>query len=743
MDEIDEKEKYQGDSGLVQKWLKEIEIVKNSNAQKDYEKTGERISKRYKNLDTTSTATNAVSSKMMFNVLWSNIQVLGPSLYSRMPKIVVERRFKDTDPVGRLASQVAERCTDFNLATQQDRFNYAIKAAVQDRLLVGRGQVWVRYDARFAAQVDEKGSEAQTIEPNSERVLVDPLNWMDYFESPARNQYEVRWRAKRAYMTRDKLVTRFGDIGKKVTLTHGAGDAKKDKLSADEQEFLMQAEVYEIWCNENNKVYWISEGYKDGCLDCQDDPLRLKEFWPSPLPLLATTTTDSTYPTPDFVIYEKLAEELDYVTKRIAALVECVKFVGATAKLWQQDVKNILKLDDGELWPIEQWSTWAEKGGFTGAIDWVPFDKCVAAIQPLMAYQKDLLSQIFEITGIPDIVRGASDPTETLGAQQQKAHWTVVKISEKQAEVQRFCREIIAKMAEIIFEPGLFTDETIWLMAGVAQMSPEDQQNFPAALELLRSDRLRTFRVDIETDSTIAVDEDQDKAARMEYLSAINQVLANIQNVMQFRPELIHPMMESALFATRAFRTGRPLEGAWEAAMQQIKDADAQARQNPPPPPPDYEAQKLELQSQKLQLEGQEMQMKSQIDGQKLQIEWAKLQDKQQAEAMNQQLEQFKAQFAQFVETQRLELERYETTLSMQEKLLEERRLNDQKEIETIKAMATQKSNSGGGGGGVTLKSDNVQVIPPRKRRIIKMQRGPTGELVGESVELDDEEVNH
>ena len=736
--EEQQAKEYQSDEGLLQKWLKEIDTVKQSKAQQQYEKTGERILKLYKNHDETADGQGG-AAKVMFNVLWSNVQVLGPSLYSRMPKIVVERRFKDSDPVGRLAAQLAERATSFNLSTQQDRFNYAVRAAVNERLLVGRGQVWVRYDSQFAAQIDENGEENQAIQPNSERVLVDPLNWKDYFESPARNQYEVRWRAKRAYMTRAKLVERFGDIGKKVQLTHNPSDLKKKDMSDVESEFLLQAEVFEIWCSESGKVYWISEGYKEGCLDVVDDPLRLKDFDPCPLPLLATTTTDSTYPTPDYRIYERLANELDYVTKRIQSLVECIRFVGATASMFNEDVKNILKLDDGQLWPIQQWQMWSEKGGFKGAMDWLPFDQCVAAIQPLMQYQDKLVAQIHEITGIPDIVRGASDPTETLGAQQQKAHWTVVKISEKQAEVQRFCREIIGKMAEIIFEPGLFTDETIKLMCGVETMPIEDQQNVDAALYLLRNDRLRTFRVDIETDSTIAVDEDQDKAARMEYIGAINQLMGNIQNVAQFKPELMAPIIESALFATRAFRTGRPLEGAWEQALQTVQDNDKAARDNPPPPPPDYAAQQLELQSQELQqksaMQAQELQLKAQssqmeyeIQAQKLQIEWAKLQDKSKAEQMDRDLDAWKANFQQFVEQQRLELEKYESTLSLQEKFQEEKRLEMENRIEGVK-LSLQAAQIEG-------KIPDSEKRP--KRKVTRIRRNVNGELEGESRQLDE-----
>jgi hypothetical protein len=718
---------FKGPKGCVLRWLKEIELVKNSKMQKAYERIGEKIVKNYRNAESLQAyqTANVSPARVMVNILWSNVQVLKPSLYSRMPKVVVERRYKDSDPVGRLASQICERATSFMLSDQQDRFNYAVKAAVEDRLLVGRGQAWIRYDVDFASEPEDAGEtissdevpseveQEQNIKPGTERAIVDYVYWQDYFESVARGPYEVRWKAKRAYMTRAKLVRRFGpEIGNKVELNKNPNDLKKNKLNGDEPEFLMQAEVYEIWDRDTMSVYWISEGYKEAPLDCKKDPLKLKDFFPCPLPLMATTTTDSTYPTPDYKIYERLAEELDYTAKRISAMVDCIRFVGATAAQFNSDVKNMLKLDDGQLWPVENWAAWSEKGGFKGVMDWLPFDNAVAAIGPLMEYQQSLYAQINEVTGIPDIVRGSTDPNETLGVQQKKSHWVMVKLAEKQADVQRFCRDIISKIAEVIFEVGLFSDESIALMCGVGQMPPEDQANFPYALQLLRSDEMRTFRVDIETDSTIAVDEEDDKAARMEYMSALTNVIGNLQNISQFRPELIKPMIESALFATRAFRTGRPLEGAWEKAMQEIEDNDAAAAEQAAqqPPPPDYDMQKLQLQGQELQikqmdaqvkadtamqeiqLKGQELQLKSQemqanfeIESQRVQIEGLKVQSEAQVKATAQELETFKAQFAQQVEAQRVEIEKYKAVLSEKEKMIEENRLQKQEQLDALK----------------------------------------------------------
>lgn len=698
---------YEGDKGLAARWLKEISLVRDSKQQKSFENQGYRIIKIYKNADIAiSNAEN--TSRCMVNVLWSNVQVLAPSYYARIPKVIVERTFKDSDPIGRLAAEIAERATHYSNLSEQDNLNFAFRSVVKDRLLPGRGIAWLKYDAEFIEQkdsngepiVDEKtGAVVKQIKPNSENVKTEYVFWCDYFEATARNSQETRWRARRVYMNRAELVSRFGkQIGEAVSL--GMEKKSRKKFTDEETEFLAQAEIYEVWDKTTQKVYWVSEGYTEGCLDCKPDPLKLKGFWPCPDPLLATTTTDSNYPTPDYRIYEKLADEVDWVSKRISAIVDCIKFVGAVSAAHSVDVKNILSLKDGTLWPVKDFANWSEKGGFKGVLDWLPFDQCVAAINPLMAYQQSLLSQIDLTIGIPDIARGKTDPNETAEAQQRKSQWTVLKIEDSQADVQRFARQIISKKAEIIFEPGLFSDETIALMAGVSQMTPEKQQQFPAALKILRDDRLRTFRMDIETDSTIASDEDADRKARMEYLASISQIASTIKDISAFRPELMQPIVESALFVSRSFRAGRPIEGAWERAFDLIEQADKQAKENPPPPPPDYQQMQIEIMQRdvavkeqtaqakqmydqsKLQMDAQSEQMNFAIEQQKNSIAEMKvqldgqlkaqaIQSKAQIDQMWMQLEKFREDFSQFITKQKLEFEAYQAAKGEEQQAFE------------------------------------------------------------------------
>lgn len=713
------------------KWLKELDTIEASKEQKAFERIGERIVKKYRNSDAIQVyESNTGGSRVMFNTLWTVVQIMQPVLYARLPQVVVEREFKDKDPVGRVAAMGAERATSYMVRCQQDRFSYAVKSAVLDRLLCGRGQVWLTYDVKV---------ENNVISPYSEIVRINPLNWLDYRESPARNQYEVRFRARRAYMTRDALVKRFGDIGKQVQL----GD-ESDKRRKNDDEFVKQAEVWEIWDEENKMVVWVSKGYREGALDAKPDTLRLKDFYPCPIPLLATTVTDTTYPTPDFKIYEKLADEVDYVTKRIASIMDCVRLVGAAAAGINEDIKNMLKLQDGQLFPKENWARFAEQGGFKGSIDWLPVENAVTALQPLMQYQQHCLSLIFEqIIGLPDIIRGSSDPNETVEAQQQKGRWATIRVSDKQADVQRFCREIVSKMAEIIFEPGLFTDKTISLMAGVDQFSDEDKALWPEALALLRNDRLRTFRVDIETDSTIAANEEQDKAARTEFLGAVSGLFGQVQSVVQFSPDLMKPMLESALFAARAFRAGRSLEGAFEQAIDKILD---QQNQPPPEPPPDYEMQRVQIEAQRLQQDGQiamsqlqlenqklgldaqkiqvdsqTAQAKMQVEFQKLELEAQKIMSADQAKQFDAQLEQFKQQFTQMMEQQRLDLDKATLMLSEREKLMEEARLKQEQMLRAAEMIAAKQPAS--------QQAPVINILNEDSEKEVEMSRDSTGKL--------------
>ena len=85
-----------------------------------------------------------------FNILWSNVQTLQPTLYARTPRPDVERRFHDQDSTGRLAAILIERCLAY--AVDASDFDAVMRAVVEDRLLPGRGVARVVYVPHFRSQ---------------------------------------------------------------------------------------------------------------------------------------------------------------------------------------------------------------------------------------------------------------------------------------------------------------------------------------------------------------------------------------------------------------------------------------------------------------------------------------------------------------------------------------------------------------------------------------------------------------
>src|SRR3990167_8525522 len=128
---------------LVQDWLAHI-----STYEKIYKKREtrvEKITKRYRDEERSDKDGSAKC-----NILWSTIETLVPATYSRVPKPDVSRRFKDNDPVGRVAGMMLERALEFEIQHYED-YRGTMKACVFDRFLGGRGTAWARYEPHIRA----------------------------------------------------------------------------------------------------------------------------------------------------------------------------------------------------------------------------------------------------------------------------------------------------------------------------------------------------------------------------------------------------------------------------------------------------------------------------------------------------------------------------------------------------------------------------------------------------------------
>lgn len=154
------------------------------------------------------------------------------------------------------------------------------------------------------------------------------------------------------------------------------------------------------------------------------------------------------------------------------------------------------------------------------------------------------------------------------------------------------------------------------MMAPPAPQPPDPQQIalqvFAEAMALLRDDKMRTFRIDIETDSTVEADAVMGKEEVAEFMGAIAQFLNGVLPAIQAAPQLLTPMGEALKYSMRRFKMGRSVETAFDAAIKNMEEAANQ----PKGPDP---AMALEEAKGKMQM--QMMQAQAQMDQQKMQVE--------------------------------------------------------------------------------------------------------------------------
>jgi hypothetical protein len=618
-----------------------------------------------------------------FQMFWANCEVIKPSIYAKPPVPVVVPKFKDRRPVYQAASEVMERCA--TVAFDLTRINDLMILVRDDVALIGRGVAWCRYES-----ANSRGYYA------TERVCIDFKNRRDFLHSISRTWPEVTWVAAASYLTRQEARKRF-----KVS----SGDAYKDAEyrvdrdgkqvgGADNRE---RAKFWEIWNKADQRVVWVAKGCED-ILDEDDPHLELQNFFPCPKPAYGTVQRGSLVPVPDVMQYKDQLDEIDLLTSRIHALSDALEVKGfypAGGSEIADAIETAIKIKTpGRLLvPI---SNWAAFGGSKEVILWLPIDMIAQTITGLVALRKQVIDDVYQIMGLSDIMRGATDPNETLGAQELKTQYGSVRIRDKQQEVVRLARDLVEITSEIITEK--FDPVTIIEMSQtqlptkrmveqqvtqiqaqtqqiqmqlqqaqqmlqanpqaqqMAQQNPQQVQQIMAqgqqlmaqgqqqiqvllakptidqVLTFLKDNRSKSFVLDIETDSTIMADENGEKQRRSEFVGVLSQLLPQLAQMISTQPQTAEFCGELLKFATAPFRAGRSLDGAVDTLVEQMKSQGPQ--QQPQNPAVQVAQMKLEYQKQK---DAQDAQLKQAELATKTQNTQAQIQSDQTIAAADQQ----------------------------------------------------------------------------------------------------------
>ena len=583
-DKIEQASQFgEGPQGQYKLWLTEIESAQKETEK--FQKDADRITRRY--LDKRG-AEQDFESRV--NIFWSTIDVVKSSIYARPPKADVHRLYKDfDDDVPRVASEMLERLLNNEIEMDGSSFDSSARHGIEDWLIVGMGQMWNRYEANtvpeiISAEIDPISGEELVPEQQFERLesedaVTEWVSYKDFYWSPARVWEEVRWVARRVYMTRDQLVRRFGEeIGKKVPLSTTKPKRGSTAPVEIQNEPWQKAEVYEIWCKTSKRVYWLSKGM-DRLLDERDDPLGLTDFFPCPPAIMANLTTSNLLPRADFIMAQDQFDELDEINTRIKWLTKAAKVVGAYNKSAGDSVGRVLQQAvENQLVPVDNWAMFAEAGGLKGQIDWVPIDQVVNAIDKLRIYRQDKVQQIYEVLGISDIMRGATKASETASAQQLKAQFGSTRLQLKQFYVAQWIQSGLRIKAEIIMKH--FQPETIIQRSNV--MLTPDRDKAMEAAQLLKNTAINRYRIAVEADSMAAIDWAQERESRMELLNGLGAFINASMPLAQADPSATPFLLKLVQWGLSAFRSSKGIEGVLDQAISSVEQQKSQpAEPNP------------------------------------------------------------------------------------------------------------------------------------------------------------------
>jgi hypothetical protein len=365
---------------------------------------------------------------------------------------------------------------------------------------------------------------------------------------------------------------------------------------------------------------------------------------------------------------------------RINQLVDACRARGVYDST-MKEVEQLMRAGDKQLIPIQDAALWAEKGGLEKAIYWMPIDMMARVLAELYKAREETKQIIYELSGIADVRRGATNPNETLGAQKLKADFGNQRISGLKLEVERYVRDLMRMMGEIVADK--FSPDTLLRMSQMqiptnqqidakaqqmikqimqqsqAQSQPQQPGQPPAppmtpqqamqqlpprpvsleqVMDVLHDDATRTFKVDVETDSMVTATASEDMAGLQQVLGGIVQFIQGVGPAVQQGAVPVEAVKAIVMTICRRAKMGTAVEDA----LDKIQDPKPQA--DPGKAKADAAMQAAQLKAQvdqataeaKMQSDAQIAQIKAQSDAQIAQIE---AQAQQQTDLVRQQAE--------------------------------------------------------------------------------------------------------
>lgn len=580
-------------------WKQQIETAKSN--LKNYFKDAETCEKAYHNTD------------MNYNVFYSNVEILNANLCISNPKPDIQRRFLKRLEKDKLKSntyamvaKVLNGAVEF--VSDVSDLDEQLSIAIKNSVINGRGILWLDYEPTISV---ENGEEYVS----DREIRIESLNPQEFLYSSAEKEKDIWWVARRHLLSREDIKRRFGYSPTEPEL----------QFKQEDETQLKRGEVWEIWDkNSRKRAFILLSDVRQKFLEVTDDPYKLDGFFPCDT---LEFVTNYTTPIPEYMIYRKQAELLEVVCKKAAQVEDEVKYVTLIGSQDKGIAQRITAAQNGDVLSIP---TDNMVGAAESLIATTPVDKAILLLEHLQVEKEKLKQNIYDITGISDIMRGATDSQETATAQKIKGLFGSLRFQTRQKKVQNFRKNIYKLIAEIIAEH--YDEQTLSEMTCTYLPTDEDKMNIVLAqkqglasqdqlnelteptwgdvMYILRNDKLRNYTVDIETVATAFDDLEQQNAA----IKDLTQLyLSMVQYSDSLSPATLKgfiPLIKMNLSSVKiSSAVGNQLEEAIESAY---KEAEEEAQVQQPNPDLMKIQSEIEYKQGELKIKEQEVAIKQQ-----------------------------------------------------------------------------------------------------------------------------------
>lgn len=678
------------------------------------------------------------------NVWWYCTNTLLPAYYSSTPKAEVNLRKRTGGLPYEFGAVILERNTQYAMDSHFDFDKVGYQAALQF-LLTGQAVLWARYVPKFktifqeiavfknpdGSYADSEGKpfegDAATLKAGpgnimlasleveqkvDEKAVLEIVQYNDYLCSDARTEAEIEWQARRAFLDRNQAEALFGaEVAKTLTYDSFPEVIKKDIARRDDK-FEGKAELYEIWCEATNKVYWLQKGGERTLIETTEPPIKFDKFYPC-VAIRQSADPDSVIPVSDYSHVKDQILEVERLTTRIHAVLQAIR----TNQLYDASLGNqVEQLFTGDLKviPVINWPSYKQRGGLAAGIESLNIEPYIQALGVLQQARQQALQQLYETLKVSDLLRGTSEQYKSATANRLESQWSSLGLIVRQNMFSKFISDGIANLGTIIAEqfdedrimdigdadtligesmavpplppvPNLGTEGQEGVAEGESPESmdmpeqgmeedtslaqslmpqpmmappppPTIEQQIEAMekqiMNIFRDSKLRCYRIQIASDSMVAIDQAQQQQEGQALIQTAGAFFDQMRGLVDQYPPLIDFSISLFQNMIKRFKGGKELDGIFTKALQQIGEiAKAKEEAAKQPPPPDPKMLEMQGRMQIAQVESQARIQAVQMDMQDKAVKNQLAAQEQQLKMQRDQLEaQLRVQDQQFKE---------------------------------------------------------------------------------------------